>query len=96
MPSYFARCAVLLLLILPVSAEAQDAPGIYSEKCASCHGAMRSFVKRKVSLADTTPVLDKSGVVLATFLTRHGRLRPEEIDILCRWIAKELESTRKD
>ncbi len=41
MPDLVLRALVLTLLLVPMAARAQDAPALYGQHCASCHGAER-------------------------------------------------------
>ena len=88
-------CIAALILALPVSAWAADAEKIYAEKCARCHGDMAKFVARSVCLTDAMPVLKEGGEKLETFLTQHGRLRPDEIETVCKGIAETLKPLAK-
>ena len=71
-----------------------EAGGLYELKCRMCHARARVLARARLIIEGDRLVGRYSGIDVATFLKSHGRLSPEEADLMTRRLFDLTESRR--
>ena len=62
-------------------AQAQTEP-VFQEKCSGCHGTAAEFARVSLVVRDGTVVGRSNGRPINSFLKSHGKLSPDEVQIV--------------